>query len=1039
LALALSPILVSRSRAAEPRYFNDAALHAIQFVDGQEGWAVGDEGCVWHTIDGGRNWERQPTGVRASLCSVHFLNPYTGWVAGREELPHGAGSAGVLLFTQDGGLRWQRAGLHVLPGLNQVRFLDNETGFVAGDGTDQYPSGLYATADNGRTWKPVPGPRSPGWLAAGFEDKQNGVLGGAWSRLATLRQGLVGKADVDILGGRALRGLRANGNRSVVVGQGALVLTNEKAMGGAWRYVNLNLPREIQAVWDFHAVHGFGSHLWVVGRPGSVVLHSSDDGTTWEVLITGQPLPLNGVFFADEHRGWAVGEFGSILATADGGKTWTVQRRGGQRAAVLFLHAGSGAVPLDSVAWLGGQEGYLAAAMQVNAADPVSAAPRQGSEPQRFAAALRRAGGAAGEVLWQFPLAQHLGRSDQRDLIQTWDRLHGDRAAEQLLRQLVFTLRTWRPDVVVTDRPGTDGGASPAEALVAEAVREAFVRAADARAFPEQLQTLGLEPWKVSKLYGCCDGRAGSQVVVDATEAADRLQASARDFATPAAALLADEPLALPAQRFYKLLDSRLAGAANHHDLMQGIPLAPGGTARRDLGPPVETPREVIKAVQARRNLQALAETPADRLADPNMLLATIGPALTSMPDDHAASAAFALGSQFARAGQWALAREVFLLMGERYPAHPLTADAYRWLVRFQSSSEARRRQELKHFLVVSQTEFRASQVMIPAAGLGQEPARQEGSEAVQQATLGMISRPRETRQANENALAVGERLAAFGPLFATDPALQFCLQAARRNLGDFETARQWYVRFRDNHADGPWRDAAVAELWLANRVGQSPKPVVPCRFSASRPTLDGLFDEPCWEDLKPVALRDAVGETAKEYPTEVRLAYDRDFLYLALRCRHPAGRAVAPVKVRTRDADLRPFDRVSLLLDLDRDYATYFHLQVDQRGCVCEDCWGDRGWNPRWFVAVHSEPTCWQIEAAIPLLELTGDPVTVGRAWACNLVRVVPGRGVQACSLPADVEPRPEGMGLLLFTQDQPRPVEKQPLLSPVPGPKAP
>jgi hypothetical protein len=127
-------------------------------------------------------------------------------------------------------------------------------------------------------------------------------------------------------------------------------------------------------------------------------------------------------------------------------------------------------------------------------------------------------------------------------------------------------------------------------------------------------------------------------------------------------------------------------------------------------------------------------------------------------------------------------------------------------------------------------------------------------------------------------------------------------------------------------------------------------------------------------------------------------------------------------VKVRPHDADLRPYDRISLLLDLDRDYATYFHLQVDQRGCVCEDCWGDRSWNPRWFVAARSSRDGWQIEAAIPRVELTGDAVTVGKAWACNVVRVLPGRGVQAWSLPADVpetKPRPEGMGLLMFVQD--------------------
>jgi hypothetical protein len=165
----------------------------------------------------------------------------------------------------------------------------------------------------------------------------------------------------------------------------------------------------------------------------------------------------------------------------------------------------------------------------------------------------------------------------------------------------------------------------------------------------------------------------------------------------------------------------------------------------------------------------------------------------------------------------------------------------------------------------------------------------------------------------------------------------------------------------------------------------------------------------------------EAVKRFLEEYQTEVWLAYDKDFLYLAARCKHPEGKQVPLVKVRPRDADVRPYDRISLMLDLDRDYSTYFHLQIDQRGCVCEDCWGDLTWNPRWFVAARSDEKSWQVEAAIPMIELTGDRVTVGRAWACNVVRVLPGRGVQSWSQPADVQPRPEGMGLLLFTQDQP------------------
>lgn len=167
------------------------------------------------------------------------------------------------------------------------------------------------------------------------------------------------------------------------------------------------------------------------------------------------------------------------------------------------------------------------------------------------------------------------------------------------------------------------------------------------------------------------------------------------------------------------------------------------------------------------------------------------------------------------------------------------------------------------------------------------------------------------------------------------------------------------------------------------------------------------------------MVLKDAIHETVAEYPTEAMLSYDDKNLYIALTCKHPVGKGVPPAKERPRDADLRDFDRVSILLNLDRNYSTFFRLEVDQRGCVCEDCWGDKHWNPQWFVAVRSEADAWHIEAAIPLLELTGDRVVRGLAWACNVVRILPGHGIQAWSTPAGVDPRPEGMGLMVFQPD--------------------
>lgn len=1032
LALLASAVLPCCALAADIRHFEDAALHAVQFVDRNEGWAVGDEGVVWHSIDGGETWERQSTGVRSSLRSVCFIDPYVGWIAGREELP-GGGSAGVLLYTRDGGLKWQHVHRNVLPGLNHISFADAKTGFAVGDGTDPFPTGLFSTVDGGRSWRPVPGQRCPGWLSASFQNGKTGALVGSWSRLATLREGVLGAADIDTLGGRSLRGLQVNGNNAVAVGQGGVVLLSDSA-GVRWGYADLGLATEVRACWDFHAVHGRGEHIWVAGRPGSVMLHSPDRGRKWEVVPTSQLLPLNGIFFSDEQHGWAVGELGSVLATSDGGKNWIVKRRGGQRAAVLFVHSQAGDVPLDTIASLGGQDGYLVCAVRAHAADPSSSAPQCAADPQRWSAAINQAAGAAGETLWQFPLPQHLARADKKTLLASWDKLHMDRAADQFLRQMVLALRTWRPAVVVTDHPDAAVSGCPACALIAEALHQAFVDAANPKIFPEQIHTLGLEPWQTSKLYGCWHDPHSAQVAFDANEIGARLEDTFRNFVAPAVALLSSETRTDgSAIRCFRLLDNKLEGAAGQRGLMDGIMLTPGGAARRDWPTAAETSPDLAKAIRERRNLQTLVETPPNALMNPDQVLARLGTSLAAMPDDQASAAAFAIASQFAQNGQWTLAREAYLLMVDRYPAHPRAADAYRWLIQYNSSSEARRRHELGQFLMVAnfgfQTDPKQPKIESPLTDQGTKKIEFKGgtNQGVGQRALLQLSDRRETRLWNQGCLDIANRLMAFGPLHATDPATHFCINAARRNLvrmEELETARKWYTEFRNDHTDGPWRDAAAAELWLANRVGAPPKPVVLCRQTALRPFLDGEFDDPCWQDLKPIVFRNAVNDTLKEYPTEAWLAYDKDFLYVALRCKHPEGAQVAPVRGRQHDADLRNFDRVSLLLDLDRDYSTAFHLQVDQRGCVHEDCWGDRSWNPRWFVAVKSDKTCWQIEAAIPMTELSGDNVTVGKAWACNVTRIVPGRGVQALSLPADVQPRPEGMGLLLFAPEQtPRP----------------
>src|SRR5262249_2710505 len=186
-------------------------------------------------------------------------------------------------------------------------------------------------------------------------------------------------------------------------------------------------------------------------------------------------------------------------------------------------------------------------------------------------------------------------------------------------------------------------------------------------------------------------------------------------------------------------------------------------------------------------------------LADPNGLLAQVGPTLKTMPDDVAARAAFRIASHYARLGQWQLAREVYLLLVNRYPAHPLAVDACRWLIRYSTSSETRRRQELGQYRVASNVQADKA-----AASGGadieiryhaeRKPDRKkpggtaESEEPVAPGRLNLASGVRggldvtrahevtmlggleQARQWYRNSLDLGTRLAAFGPLFAGDP-----------------------------------------------------------------------------------------------------------------------------------------------------------------------------------------------------------------------------------------------------------------------------
>lgn len=78
----------------------DASCIFASFADPLRGWAVGSDGVIIGTADGGGSWAVQESSVRSHLRGVHAISPARAWAVGLE---------GTVLLTSDAGRTWGRS------------------------------------------------------------------------------------------------------------------------------------------------------------------------------------------------------------------------------------------------------------------------------------------------------------------------------------------------------------------------------------------------------------------------------------------------------------------------------------------------------------------------------------------------------------------------------------------------------------------------------------------------------------------------------------------------------------------------------------------------------------------------------------------------------------------------------------------------------------------------------------------------------------------------------------------------------------------
>lgn len=237
-----------------------ADLVSVHFPTTMQGWAVGHDGSVLHSTDGGATWALQFDGRRAVRRMVDYYKSFdaSGWTAQDLERLN----ADIAQFVEDGPDK---------PFLD-VWFEDEKVGFIVGAFNL-----IFRTEDGGVTWQP--------W----------------YDRTENPR-------------GLHLYAIRAVAGELMVVGEQGLVLKLDRATS---RFRVLPTPY----AGTYFGVVGTAEAIVVFGLRGNI-FRSTDGGKEWRKVTSGASAHLNGGTVAPDGRMVLVGQAGQLLVSADHGATF---------------------------------------------------------------------------------------------------------------------------------------------------------------------------------------------------------------------------------------------------------------------------------------------------------------------------------------------------------------------------------------------------------------------------------------------------------------------------------------------------------------------------------------------------------------------------------------------------------------------------------------------------------------------------------------------------------------------------------------------
>ncbi len=242
-------------------------LYSVTFTDINTGTAVGANGTIRRTTNGGLNWFPQTSGTSSTLYSVHFVNANTGTTVG---------AGGMIRRTINGGINWFPQNSGTSNTLYSVYFINANTGTIVGTGGI-----IRRTTNSGINWFSQ---------YSGTTRNLNSVY-------------------------------LINANTGTTVGKYGTV---RKTTNGGINWFSQSVPT---TTYELTSVYFINASTGIITKSNynytRSIYRTTNGGITWNEIYTGSVHTLRAVDFPSTNSGYLMGDEGDIFKSSDGGLTWS--------------------------------------------------------------------------------------------------------------------------------------------------------------------------------------------------------------------------------------------------------------------------------------------------------------------------------------------------------------------------------------------------------------------------------------------------------------------------------------------------------------------------------------------------------------------------------------------------------------------------------------------------------------------------------------------------------------------------------------------